>query len=45
MKIKSYKVYKKDLGNKRPYTIAFKTVTEVFSAIGKRKEDWCFLSF
>ena len=33
MIIKSINVYKKDLGNKRPYTIAFKTVDEVFSAI------------
>ncbi|MEM9678776.1 MAG: dipeptide epimerase [Bacteroidota bacterium] len=33
MKIKSIKVYQKDLGNKRPYTIAFKTVNEVFNAL------------
>ncbi len=29
MKIKKINVWKKDLGNKRPYTIAFKTVSDV----------------
>ncbi len=33
MKIRGIRVYKKDLGNKRPYTIAFKTVDEVNNAI------------
>ena len=32
MKIKHINVYKKDLGNTRPYTIAFKTVDEVNNA-------------
>ncbi len=32
MKIKSINVWKQDLGNTRPYTIAFKTVDQVFSA-------------
>lgn len=32
MKIKHLNVYKKDLGNARPYTIAFKTVDEVNNA-------------
>ncbi len=32
MKIKNIRVYKKDLGNTRPYTIAFKTVDEVNNA-------------
>ncbi len=33
MKIKNLSVYKKDLGNNRPYTIAFKTVDQVNNAI------------
>ncbi len=33
MKIKKIKVYQKDLGNKRPYTIAFKTVDKVYNAL------------
>ena len=33
MKIKNIKVYQKDLGNKRPYTIAFKTVDKVYNAL------------
>ncbi|MEM6523874.1 MAG: dipeptide epimerase [Bacteroidota bacterium] len=33
MKIKNIKAYQKDLGNKRPYTIAFKTVDQVLNAI------------
>lgn len=33
MRIKSIKTYQKDLGNKRPYTIAFKTVDEVHNAL------------
>jgi L-Ala-D/L-Glu epimerase len=32
MKIKDIKVWKADLENTKPYTIAFKTVTEVFNA-------------
>ncbi len=32
MKIRKIKVWLKDLGNKRPYTIAFKTVNDVASA-------------
>ena len=32
MKIKSIQVWKADLGNKKPYTIAFKTVDEVLNA-------------
>jgi len=31
MKIRNIRVWKKDLGNKRPYTIAFKTVDDVAS--------------
>ena len=33
MKIKSIRAWKKDLGNTRPYTIAFKTVDEVANAL------------
>ena len=32
MKIEEIRVWKKDLGNKRPYTIAFKTVSDVSAA-------------
>ena len=33
MKIKSIRAWRKDLGNSRPYTIAFKTVDEVANAL------------
>ncbi|TRX53012.1 dipeptide epimerase [Fulvivirga sp. M361] len=35
MKIKEVRIYKKDLGNTRPYTIAFKTVDEVYNAFAE----------
>lgn len=35
MKIAQIEVWKKDLGNSKPYTIAFKTVDEVFNIIVK----------
>lgn len=35
MKIKSIKVWQADLGNTKPYTIAFKTVDEVFNAFAE----------
>lgn len=39
MKIRNIRVWKKDLGNKRPYTIAFKTVSDVGSVFVRLELD------